>query len=110
MTATVARQEDHRSSGQFAGEETIGGLAEGCGDGHPFLTGQSFDVIKSAAADDADAIGSHKVEPGNKDNSDNEPPLRCFDADAETSGVQTGKLFMAIDRPPIETPRRIESA
>jgi len=55
-------------------------------------------------------MGSHKVEPGNKDNSDNEPPLRCFDADAETSGVQTGKLFMAIDRPPIETPRRIESA
>ena len=92
MTATVARQEDHRSSGQFAGEDTVGRLAEWCCDGHPFLTGQSFDVIKSAAADDADAMGSHKVEPGNKDNK--EPSLRSFDADAETSGV----LFMAFNR------------
>ena len=63
-------------------------------------------MIKTAAADNADAMGSHKVEMRNKDKIANEPPLRCIDADAETSGVQTDNLVMAFNRPPTETSRR----
>ena len=45
----------------------------------------------------------------NKDKTANEKPLRCIEADAETSGVQTDTLVMAFNRPPTETPRRIVS-
>src|SRR5439155_977026 len=97
VPATVTRQEDDRTTGQFPGQKAVRRRAKGRRYLLPFLLAETFDVIKTAAADNADAMGSHKVEMRNKDKIANEPPLRCIDADAETSGVQTDKLVMAFN-------------
>ena len=59
VAAPVPRQEHHLAPGQLAGEEIVRGRAEGRFDLHPLLVGEAFDVIKPAAADDADTILRH---------------------------------------------------
>src|SRR5437773_10618682 len=59
MAPAVSGEEHHRPSGQFAGEETVGGFAERRCDVDPFLSRQSFDVIKPAAANDANSRVGH---------------------------------------------------
>ena len=59
VAASVARQKDDIASGQFAGEQIIRWRTEGRPDLHPFLSCKAFDVIKTGAADDADAIIRH---------------------------------------------------
>ena len=59
VSAPVTGQEDHLAAGQFACEEGVGRIAEGSLHLHPLLTGEAFDGIETAAADDADAMGSH---------------------------------------------------
>ncbi len=60
MTAAVAREKDDIAPRETAGEEVVGGRAEGRPDLHPFLLGEALDVIEAAAADDADALVCHK--------------------------------------------------
>src|SRR5260370_24406515 len=60
MPAGVARKEDHLAAGQFTGQEAVGRLAKRRGHLHPLLVGETFKVIQSAAADDADAGSWHK--------------------------------------------------
>ncbi len=55
VAASVARQKNHLALGELAGEKRIGWIAERRFDLHPFLAGESFDVIQAAAADDADS-------------------------------------------------------
>ena len=56
VAASVARKENDVASGEFAGEQIVGGLAERRFDFHPFLVGETFDVVKPGAADDADVM------------------------------------------------------
>jgi hypothetical protein len=55
MAAGVAREENDVSASEFAGEEFIGGIAEGGLDFDPFLIRKPFNTIEAAAADNADA-------------------------------------------------------
>src|SRR2546421_504534 len=59
MAAAVSGQEDHRPPGQFAGQKTVRSRAKWRADLHPFLAREIFEVIKAAAADDADAMRCH---------------------------------------------------
>src|SRR5476649_1317377 len=59
MAASVAREKNHVASGESAGEQFVGRRTEGRFDLHPFLAGEAFDVIQSAAADDADFVFCH---------------------------------------------------
>jgi hypothetical protein len=54
MAASVPWQEDHFAPGQAAGEKLIRRIPERGFDFDPLLLGEAFDVIKAAAADDAD--------------------------------------------------------
>ena len=56
VAASMPRQEYHLASGEFAGKQSVGWRAEGCFDLHPLLVRETFDAIKSRAADDADAM------------------------------------------------------
>jgi hypothetical protein len=59
VAARMAWEEDNFTARKLPGEEFIGGIAEGCFDLHPFLIGEALDVVKSAAANDADAMCCH---------------------------------------------------
>src|SRR5437870_5253463 len=59
MAAAVSGQEDHRPSGQLAGQKTVRRRAKWRPDLHPFLAREIFEVIEAAAADDADAMRCH---------------------------------------------------
>ena len=59
MAASVSRQENHFAPGEFAGEKIIRRRAKRRFDFDPFLIGETFNVIKSAAADNANSIVRH---------------------------------------------------
>ncbi len=59
MAASVAREENDFAPAERASEKFIGWRTKRRFDFHPFLVGEAFDVIKSAAADDADFIFPH---------------------------------------------------
>ena len=59
VSARVPRKKNDLASGEFAGEEMVGWRTERGFDFNPFLAGQSFDLVKPAAADDPDAIIGH---------------------------------------------------
>ena len=59
VAAGVAWEEDDRATCELAREEFIRGIAEGRLDLHPFLVGEALDVVKPAAANDADAMCCH---------------------------------------------------
>ena len=59
MAATVARQKHHVAPGDLAGEQIVRRAAERRPDLHPFLICETFDVVKSRAADDADFVFCH---------------------------------------------------
>src|SRR5579863_4385167 len=61
MPARVTRQENDVAAGEFAGQKFVRGRAERRADLDPFLIREALDVIKPAAADDADSIFSHKI-------------------------------------------------
>src|SRR5262245_25108337 len=61
MAASVAREKHHVAPGEPAGEELIAGRAERSFDRNPFLVREPFDVVKPAAADDADAMVCHTL-------------------------------------------------
>jgi hypothetical protein len=56
----VSRKEDNISSSQAASEELVGGRAERGFDAHPFLPGESFDLVQSTTSDNADSMFRHK--------------------------------------------------
>ena len=60
VAACVARQKHHLTASQFAREKGVGGIPKGSLHLHPLLPSEAFDGIESAAADDADAMGSHR--------------------------------------------------
>ena len=60
VAACVARQKHHLTASQFAREKGVGRIAKGSLHLHPFLPGKAFDGIESTAADDANAMGSHR--------------------------------------------------
>ena len=60
VAACVARQKHHLTASQFAREKGVGRIAKGSLHLHPLLPSEAFDGIKSTAADDADAMGSHE--------------------------------------------------
>ena len=60
VAACVARQKHHLAASQFAREKGVGRIAKGSLHLHPFLPGKAFDGIESTAADDANAMGSHR--------------------------------------------------
>ena len=49
-------EEDDLATGEPAGEEVVGGGAEGGLDLDPAGVGEAFDVIEARAADDSDAM------------------------------------------------------
>ena len=59
MAAGVAWEKNHFSTGQRAGKEFIRWRAKRCFDLHPFLVGEAFNVVKPAAANDANAMFCH---------------------------------------------------
>src|SRR5271170_233397 len=59
MAASVPRQEDDLAASQFSGQVLIRRFAEGGFDSNPLLGSEAFEVIKPAAANDADAICRH---------------------------------------------------
>lgn len=61
MAASMARKKNNVAAGEFAGEKFVGRSAEGGVDLHPFLVGKTFDVVKAAAANNADARIRHKA-------------------------------------------------
>ena len=54
VPAPVPGQKHHLAPRQLAGEETVRGRAEGRLDFDPLLLGKAFDMIQTAAADNAD--------------------------------------------------------
>ena len=56
MAASVTGQKSDLTASQRAGEKLIRGRPERRLDRHPFLVGEAFDVVKSAATDDTDPI------------------------------------------------------
>lgn len=56
MTAPVSRQEHHFAPGDFARQQFIRRLSKRRVHLDPLLSGQRFDLIKPAAADDADTL------------------------------------------------------
>ena len=54
MAAAVAGQEVNLPAGELAGDDAIAGRAEGGGDGDLGGIGEAVDLVKAAAADDAD--------------------------------------------------------
>src|SRR6516162_5018334 len=59
MAAPVSCQKNDIAPGQFARQQIIGGWSERRPDPDPFLAGESLEVVKSGAADDADAMFRH---------------------------------------------------
>jgi hypothetical protein len=56
MTAAMTRQKHDVASTEFSGKKIVGWRAEGSINFEPFLIREAFDMIQSAAADDADAM------------------------------------------------------
>src|SRR5262245_42820011 len=61
VSAAVSREENDFAPGEFACEQLIRRWAERGFDLHPFLVSEAFQVVKPAAADDADAMFGHAV-------------------------------------------------
>ena len=59
VAAAVAGEEDDVAPDEAAGQEIIGGGAEGGFDLDPFLVGEAFDAIEAGSADDANAMLCH---------------------------------------------------
>src|SRR5262249_46498086 len=59
MAAAVAGQEDNVAASELASKKIVRRPAKGSFDLHPFLVGESFEVIKAAAANNADAVDGH---------------------------------------------------
>ena len=57
MPAAMAREKHHFSASQRAGEQLIGSYSERRFYRAPFLVFKAFNIVKAAAADDADAVG-----------------------------------------------------
>jgi uroporphyrinogen-III synthase len=56
VPASVPGEKNHFASGKPAREQIVRGLAERGFDFHPLLVRETFDAVKSGAADDADAM------------------------------------------------------
>jgi hypothetical protein len=52
VASGMARQKDYSSAFEFPGQKLIRSFSEGGFNCHPFLFGEPFDGVKSAAADD----------------------------------------------------------
>jgi hypothetical protein len=59
VAAAVSGQKDDFTARQPPGQQSVGRRAEGGFDLHPFLTVETLDVIKAAAANDTDAMCGH---------------------------------------------------
>lgn len=59
MPARMARKKNHFASGELAGEKIVGRRAERGFNFHPFLPGETFNVIQSAAANDSNSVIRH---------------------------------------------------
>src|SRR6478736_6245937 len=59
MATRVAREENDFAARERAGEQFIRWRAKRRLDLDPFLIGEAFDVVKPAAADDADFVSRH---------------------------------------------------
>ena len=59
VAAAMSGQKNHIASGQPAREQIIRWRTEWCFDLHPFLVCEAFDVVKSRAADDSNAMLRH---------------------------------------------------
>jgi hypothetical protein len=59
VTASMSGQKNHIASGQPAREQIIRWRTEWCFDLHPFLVREAFNVVKSRAADDSNAMLRH---------------------------------------------------
>ncbi len=57
VSPAVARQEDDVPSGEAAGEQAVGGIAERGAHGDPAGVGEAVDLVEAGAADDPDSMG-----------------------------------------------------
>src|SRR5262249_44019478 len=64
MPATVPRQEDDRAAVEGAGAELVRRIAEWRADAAPANVGQAFELVETAATDDADRALFHRCSAG----------------------------------------------